>query len=240
MKLIMLGAATIAAVFAPAAYAAPYIVNATANVYQQDGSTEGTAPVGINITGGSTITFSATGTISFDGGSHVNDADGIGSASSINISPISANNSFSGFIAPNAGSLVGVFYNPRTALAMTQTTLNFTTMGTNFSSLSPLLDQVFFIGDGLTGDGTGSVQNFIAPRGATMLYLGFADAGGYNGTPGSYGDNLGSLAVNVNLPSATPAVPEPASWAMMILGMGAVGFAMRRRQKVITRVSYAV
>lgn len=35
------------------------------------------------------------------------------------------------------------------------------------------------------------------------------------------------------------AVPEPATWAMMILGMGAVGFAMRRRHKVTTRVSYA-
>lgn len=28
----------------------------------------------------------------------------------------------------------------------------------------------------------------------------------------------------------TFAVPEPATWAMMILGMGAVGFAMRRRR----------
>ncbi|MCU6453925.1 PEPxxWA-CTERM sorting domain-containing protein [Sphingomonas sp. A2-49] len=35
-------------------------------------------------------------------------------------------------------------------------------------------------------------------------------------------------------------VPEPATWAMMILGMGAVGFAMRRRQKnVTTTVAYA-
>ena len=30
-------------------------------------------------------------------------------------------------------------------------------------------------------------------------------------------------------PSAVGSVPEPASWGMMILGMGAVGFAMRRR-----------
>lgn len=35
------------------------------------------------------------------------------------------------------------------------------------------------------------------------------------------------------------AVPEPATWAMMILGMGAVGFAMRRRQKVNTHVQFA-
>ena len=30
-------------------------------------------------------------------------------------------------------------------------------------------------------------------------------------------------------PSAVGAVPEPATWGMMILGMGAIGFAMRRR-----------
>jgi hypothetical protein len=33
------------------------------------------------------------------------------------------------------------------------------------------------------------------------------------------------------------AVPEPATWAMMILGMGAVGGAMRRRTR--TGVTYA-
>ena len=37
----------------------------------------------------------------------------------------------------------------------------------------------------------------------------------------------------------TGAVPEPATWAMTILGMGAVGFTMRRRQKIALRVSYA-
>lgn len=35
------------------------------------------------------------------------------------------------------------------------------------------------------------------------------------------------------------AVPEPGTWAMMILGFGLVGFAMRRRQAMITRVAYA-
>ncbi len=200
----------------------------TANVYQPDGSTDGTAPTRIAITGGSTITFSATGTISFNGGGNFNDPDGIGSASNINVS---ATTDFSGFSAPHAGSLVGVFYSPTVALPQPPATLDFNTIGTGFTTLAPLLGQVFFIGDGLTGDGTGTVQSFTAPGGARSLYIGFADAGGYNGTPGSYDDNLGSLAVTVNTSSVTSAVPEAATWAMMIVGFGAVGFALRSAKR---------
>jgi hypothetical protein len=47
-------------------------------------------------------------------------------------------------------------------------------------------------------------------------------------TGGSYGGNI----------TFTPAaVPEPATWGMMLAGFGALGFAMRRRQQV--RVSFA-
>jgi len=45
--------------------------------------------------------------------------------------------------------------------------------------------------------------------------------------------------VTVTISSATPAVPEPASWVMMILGMGVVGGALRRRLKVSTTVKFA-
>lgn len=41
------------------------------------------------------------------------------------------------------------------------------------------------------------------------------------------------------LAAPAPAVPEPATWLTMILGMGAVGFAMRRRQKISTSVKFA-
>lgn len=34
------------------------------------------------------------------------------------------------------------------------------------------------------------------------------------------------------------AVPEPATWAMMLVGFGGIGFAMRRRSRVRTAVSY--
>lgn len=44
--------------------------------------------------------------------------------------------------------------------------------------------------------------------------------GGTRGTTGSFGGNV----------AFQNAVPEPATWAMMLLGFGAVGFAMRRRR----------
>lgn len=34
-------------------------------------------------------------------------------------------------------------------------------------------------------------------------------------------------------------IPEPMTWAMMIIGFAAVGFAMRRRSKEVARVRYA-
>ena len=42
----------------------------------------------------------------------------------------------------------------------------------------------------------------------------------------------GSLGGSITIRQAT-AVPEPATWAMMLIGFGAVGFAMRRRQKPV-------
>ena len=56
-----------------------------------------------------------------------------------------------------------------------------------------------------------------------------------NGGLAFYGaDRLGT----VELAAAGGVVPEPATWAMMIVGVGAVGGAMRRR-RVSTRVSFA-
>lgn len=44
---------------------------------------------------------------------------------------------------------------------------------------------------------------------------------------------------NVVMASATAAVPEPATWAMMIVGFGAVGANMRRRRGVSVRLQRA-
>jgi len=51
-----------------------------------------------------------------------------------------------------------------------------------------------------------------APLGSVFLFLGVNDTG--------YSDNLGSLNVSVN--EVLAAVPEPSTWAMMILGFTGV------------------
>lgn len=55
-------------------------------------------------------------------------------------------------------------------------------------------------------------------------------------TSGTYVFRSAADTVTVNVGGA---VPEPATWAMMLAGVGAVGFAMRRRQKASTSVRFA-
>src|SRR2546428_8525050 len=59
------------------------------------------------------------------------------------------------------GFLVGVFLNPSEPMDPAPPVLDFrgTAVGTNFSTLSPVVGQIFFIGDGLTGTGVGSLQS---------------------------------------------------------------------------------
>ena len=53
---------------------------------------------------------------------------------------------------------------------------------------------------------------------------------------GANGDGVDLVAIPPfgfqTAPSAMGAVPEPATWTMMILGMAATGFAMRRRLNI--------
>lgn len=71
---------------------------------------------------------------------------------------------------------------------------------TDFRSLSPLIGQVFFIGDGLTGTGTGAIQIFRVPPTATHLYLGFIGSCNPSDlSPSCYSDNGGTLAAVFHL-----------------------------------------
>lgn len=100
--------------------------------------------------------------------------------------------------------------------------------------------------------GDGAASGGIGPQTATGGYYdsadrSFAAAGKYVGTftltsPADvrffiYDDYLGDNRGGISLSVA--GVPEPATWALMILGFGAVGGAMRRRSAVRTAVSFA-
>jgi hypothetical protein len=45
--------------------------------------------------------------------------------------------------------------------------------------------------------------------------------------------------VSGSITEAAAAVPEPATWAMMLLGFGGIGYAMRRKNAVGARIRYA-
>lgn len=82
---------------------------------------------------------------------------------------------------------------------------------------------------GLPGDGDQSLSRYVnftttAP-GERILSASFTN------NPANDAFEVANFSVG--------AVPEPATWAMMLLGFGAVGYSMRKR-RTVTRITYAV
>jgi hypothetical protein len=92
------------------------------------------------------------------------------------------------------------------------------------------LNQTF--GGALFG---GTASNVSRPSREVTFYFTPAESAALTGLTLKSGTNAFELD-NLIFGSADP---EPGTWAMMILGFGAAGVALRRRQKVTTRVSYA-
>ena len=173
---------------------------------------------------GAYFTFSVSGGVILNAGSgdNVNNADGIGAGSSS--SSVNSIGGISGISGPNAGFLVGVFETNLEPGNPAPSALDFTSLGTTFSTLFPLVNQTFFIGDGLTGNGTGATQRFFIPEGATRLFLGIADAPAYHGDAGGYGDNTGQFVATFSI------VPEPPVISLMTLGAFTLLIVARLRQ----------
>jgi hypothetical protein len=175
---------------------------------------------------------SVTGTI--DPASGSNGPDG-GNFSSTGVD-IDSLGIISGVIdsSDRALALMGVFVadNPAST-GSAPTRLDFTG-NHSFASLSPLLNQSFFIGDGLTGTGSGALQQFLIPDSANFLQLGFADAYStsfipFVGGASAYGDNHGSLTVQYNI-VGTSSVPEPGIISLLFAGLlGLYGYGKRTK-----------
>jgi hypothetical protein len=88
-------------------------------------------------------------------------------------------------------------------------------VGTFADSTGAIVGTPFAIGDG--------PLTFNDPTGATQLLLGINDD--------IYRDNIGGLRISVTADSIS-AAPEPAAWAMMLIGFCGLGVAMRSRRKL--------
>lgn len=114
---------------------------------------------------------------------------------------------------------------------------------TEMSSFTPwgtmLLGSSSFTAGSLTGDllfssaggvnatvGNDGFGIFWGPNtafaGTNVFYIGYDDQ-----ITTAADDNHDDMIIRVTV---SPAVPEPGTWAMMLLGFGAVGFAIRRRR----------
>ncbi|MHA6724171.1 PEPxxWA-CTERM sorting domain-containing protein [Sphingomonas sp. RS2018] len=54
-----------------------------------------------------------------------------------------------------------------------------------------------------------------------------------------FGSSAFFYASNATVTNAVAAVPEPATWAMMLFGFGGIGFALRRRRAPSVRIRFA-
>lgn len=157
-----------------------------------------TKPKSVVVQAGDVFTFAATGSVDFFNGSFqpTGSPDGYAGTSTSNLFNLGGIGAYRG----PQGALVGVFLTDENPANGSVTgVIDYSTIGSAFETISPGLGQIFFIGDGLTGRGTGDVQEFIAPNGSTRLFLGIADAFGVSdGPPGFYEDNDGAYQVSIN------------------------------------------
>ena len=180
-------------------------VDATANIYgaghttppAPGGSGAGSLPTLVALppgTGRVLLITAATGTIKYGSNIPANGPDGITPATACSLANQSG---ISGTTVPAGRFLAGVFIDntepqdpPPARLVLTSTA---------FTSLSPGLRQTFFLGDGLTGTGTGATQVFNIPDSATRLYMGVHDSSVCGGPVCCYGDNSGKFTLTLSL-----------------------------------------
>ena len=113
-------------------------------------------------------------------------ANGVAPATS---APTNSNNGMSNTRAP-IGAVMAVFLNDNSPTTGTvPACLDFGTAASrDYTTLSPKLKQVFFVGDGKKSDGT--PQTITIPTGATRLFMGAMDAWQWNDNSGNFQTKL--------------------------------------------------
>ncbi len=138
---------------------------------------------GIAISADENFSFSASGLVSQGNGTPAFGPDGnTGGITSLDDGAV---NGLASITAP-FDALVGVFLDGSQPSSFSPPgALDFSTQSErDFQSLSPALRQTFYIGDGLTS--ASIVQHFLAPAGATRLFLGTMDSYQWANNTGMY------------------------------------------------------
>ncbi|MEO5719483.1 MAG: hypothetical protein ABIR29_13060 [Chthoniobacterales bacterium] len=201
------------------AFAAPISVPGTANPWLVDADSAAggdTAPAEspvivalVDFVAGDNLSFTVTGSVSYGGGTPTDPPDGdlfgfrnlYHLGDSTNGGP---ENGLAGLGAP-ANALVGAFVGPTipTPGPTPQPFLDFATTGNSsidYTTLTPALNQPFFIGDGLNASSVR--QSVTVPTGATRLVLGPMDGTGWY-------NNSGSFSVTIFASGAEPTPTPP-------------------------------
>lgn len=108
---------------------------------------------------------------------------------------------------------------------------NLTTANTYFGFAYTINGIVGFNYDNPAGSGLGT---FVAPE-AFNFGLGQSFTANFSGQPANAYEALNARSYSIS----AIAVPEPATWAMMLAGFGMIGFGLRSRGKQSVRVTYA-
>jgi hypothetical protein len=166
--------------------------------------------LGIPLAPGTVLTFSVSGSVSNLGVPPTDSPDG-GVFFTSPFTGLPGTDQSNGIARMNApvNALVGVFLDdgvPSTSPAPPGLDFSDGGLGTAFGQLCPGLKQPFFIGDGLTGHGTGARQQFVVPAGATRLFLGTVDGFDWNNDSGAFSVLVSStapmsIATGVNQPT---------------------------------------
>jgi hypothetical protein len=223
MRYLALAAAVVIAGASGTAYAGPTIYNTQAAFNAAVGTTGVDTFETLSITGStpSPITRSA-GAFGYTAAVSTTSFFGAGTAADHWLSTNTATDSitFNGFTGGVRG-FGGLFF------------------GSDLSG-SYLLGNVTITATDATGTSTFTITNAT-----TSSFVGFVSSGPLlSASIVSVQPQSGFLWPTVNNltlagAAATSGVPEPTTWAMLMLGFGGVGFAMRRNRKVAARIRFA-